>query len=116
MNDIKQCNNGHSYSQNLEKCPICSDERAKEVNSENIESNNRLEQSSLQLQQNINGKIKLISYKIINWFKINAIKISFFFLIFNFLLFVSAVFLRVLFFCISKEYSRLHLKKASILF
>jgi len=66
MNETKQCNNGHFYREDLEKCPLCSDKDL-----QNTELDNSSEKVSLQEKRNITDKIKLVLGKLKSWLKRN---------------------------------------------
>ena len=65
MNEIKQCNNGHFYKEDLAKCPFCSDEEVQDDFTEKKELDNSSEKAPLQTKLNKIDKIKEILKKVI---------------------------------------------------
>ena len=68
MNETKQCNNGHFYREELEKCPFCSDKEVQEDSIEITKLNNSSEKASLKTKLNKTNNIKEILQKAIIFF------------------------------------------------
>ena len=60
MNETKQCNKGHFYREELEKCPFCSDKKVQEDSIEITKLNNSSEKDSLKTKLNKTNNIKEI--------------------------------------------------------
>jgi len=97
MNEKKQCNNGHFYSEDLEKCPLCSDKELQNIDIQNKELDNSSEKFSLQEKWNITDNIKLGLDKLKNWIEKNSRAISHISFILGFLFSLSAVISHVFF-------------------
>tara|TARA_B100001094_G_scaffold326229_1_gene381962 strand:- start:650 stop:1519 length:870 start_codon:yes stop_codon:yes gene_type:complete len=68
MNKTKQCNKGHFYREELEKCPFCSDKKAQEDSIENTKLNNSSEKALLKTKLNQTNNTKEILQKVIIFF------------------------------------------------
>ena len=97
MNETKQCNNGHFYSEDLEKCPLCSDKDLQNIDIQNKELDNSSEKFSLQEKWNITDNIKLGLDKLKNWIEKNSRAILHISFILGFLFSLSAVISHVFF-------------------
>ena len=68
MNETKQCNNGHFYREELERCPFCSDKEVQEDSIDSTKLNNSSDKSSLKTKLNKTNNIKDIFKKAIIFF------------------------------------------------